>query len=251
MIDADGSTDPREIGIRRRPGVRRGFRQRLALPAWRGTADMEFHRMLGNWVFVFLSRLLFGGRYTDLCYGYNAFWRHVLPRLDLDADGFEIETQMNLRALAAGLKVIEVVSHEHPRIYGDSNLHAIKDGWRVLKTIFKEYIRRRLVRQTAPPEPAYNPVTSTSEPVQLLLNEALHLVLHSGQELSAAACRDALMACNQSLSAIMESTVDPYAHEQAGEAPVDLQFLVRLQYRNGNQHAEEWNAERMLGQVAQ
>ena len=24
----------------------------------------------------------FGGRYTDLCYGYNAFWRRVLPVIE-------------------------------------------------------------------------------------------------------------------------------------------------------------------------
>ena len=44
----------------------------------------------------------FGGCFSDLCYGYNAFWREVLPQLALDADGFEIETMMNVRALHAG-----------------------------------------------------------------------------------------------------------------------------------------------------
>ena len=54
--------------------------------------------------------MLHGGHYTDLCYGYNAFWRRVLPQLDLDGDGFEIETIMNVRALRAGLKIVEIAS---------------------------------------------------------------------------------------------------------------------------------------------
>ena len=51
-----------------------------------------------------MVRVLFGGRFSDLCYGYIAFWRRVLPVLELDSDGFEIETQMSLQALRGGLK---------------------------------------------------------------------------------------------------------------------------------------------------
>src|SRR5205809_87547 len=64
-----------------------------------GTADMPFYRKLGNWGFVLTVRVVFGGKYSDLCYGYNAFWKRVLPSLNLDGDGFEIETIMNVRAL--------------------------------------------------------------------------------------------------------------------------------------------------------
>jgi hypothetical protein len=70
-----------------------------------GTQDMPFYRKVGNWGFVCIVRLLFGGKYTDLCYGYNAFWKRVLPLLDLNCDGFEVETMMNVRALKAGLHI--------------------------------------------------------------------------------------------------------------------------------------------------
>jgi len=90
---------------------------------------------------LILIRLLFGSRYTDLCYGYNAFWKKSLPTLHLDAIGFEIETQMNIRAFKTGLKVVEVPSFESKRIHGKGYLKAIPDGWRVLKTIFKERLK--------------------------------------------------------------------------------------------------------------
>ncbi|MCS6800898.1 MAG: glycosyltransferase family 2 protein [Chloroflexota bacterium] len=138
-IDADGSTDPREIPV---------FVGALLAGAdyvkgsrflqGGGTADMPLYRQQGNWGLTMLVRLLFGGKYTDLCYGYNAFWRRVLPLLALDADGFEIETLMNIRALRAGLKVAEVPSFEAPRIHGEGRLRAFPDGWRVLKTILRE-----------------------------------------------------------------------------------------------------------------
>jgi len=144
MMDADGSTDPAEIPLFCAALLRGAdFVKGSRFLQGAGTADMEMHRMLGNLVFVMSVRLLFGGNFSDLCYGYNAFWRGVLSSLDLDGDGFEIETMMNVRALRAGLKVAEVPSFEHRRRHGTSRLRAIPDGWRVLKTIFKERFATR------------------------------------------------------------------------------------------------------------
>ena len=139
MLDADGSTDPAEIpafvGILLSGA---DFVKGSRFLQGGGTADMSLHRRLGNWGFVQLVRLFFGGSFSDLCYGYNAFWARVVPQLGLDGDGFEIETMMNIRALRVGLRVAEVPSFEAPRVYGVGRLRTIPDGWRVLKTIFKE-----------------------------------------------------------------------------------------------------------------
>lgn len=154
MLDADGSTDPREIahfvgaliaGAEFVKGTR--FAQGA------GTADMSLFRRIGHGGLVFLVRVLFGGRCRDLCYGYMAFWKRILPRIEPDADGFEIETQIALRALRTGLKVAEIPSFEQKRFYGKSNLRTIPDGWRVLKTIVRERVRRprRPLRVTTNP----------------------------------------------------------------------------------------------------
>ena len=149
MLDADGSTDPAEIplfvgGLLSGADFVKGSR----FLQGGGTADMPLYRRLGNWGFVVLVRLLFGGKYSDLCYGYNAFWRRVLPKLSLDGNGFEIETMMNVRALQAQLKVMEVPSFEAKRIYGTGHLKTIPDGLRVLRTIFTERFIRRTAAQT-------------------------------------------------------------------------------------------------------
>jgi glycosyltransferase involved in cell wall biosynthesis len=138
-LDADGSTDPAEIplfvscllgGADYVKGSR--FLQ------GGGTADMGPLRRSGNWALRGLVRVAFGGRYSDLCYGYNAFWRRVLPVFEGDADGFEIETLMNVRVLAAGMRVAEVPSYEAARISGLSNLRTFRDGARVLRLIVRE-----------------------------------------------------------------------------------------------------------------
>jgi glycosyltransferase involved in cell wall biosynthesis len=143
MLDADGSTDPREIPLFVEKLVRGAdFVKGSRFLKGGGTDDMPLYRKLGNGGFVAMVRLLFGGGYTDLCYGYNAFWSWVVPVLELDCSGFEVETMMNVRALRAGLTVGEVPSFEHSRVYGVSNLHTVRDGVRVLKTILRERVRR-------------------------------------------------------------------------------------------------------------
>jgi glycosyltransferase involved in cell wall biosynthesis len=139
MLDADGSTDPQEIPafvavLLAGADFAKGSRFLHSA----GTVDISRIRRLGNWGLTMIVRLLYGGAFSDLCYGYNAFWREVLPELDLDCDGFEIETLMNIRAFTAGLRIIEVPSFEADRIHGQSNLRTIPDGWRVLKTIMRE-----------------------------------------------------------------------------------------------------------------
>jgi glycosyltransferase involved in cell wall biosynthesis len=144
MLDADGSTDPAEIPLfvgALLSGA--DFAKGSRFLQGGGTADMPFYRKFGNWGFVWMVRLAFGGKYTDLCYGYNAFWRRVLPHLDLNCSGFEVETMMNVRALKAGLLITEVPSFESERIYGVSRLKTMPDGWRVLTTIIREIISRR------------------------------------------------------------------------------------------------------------
>jgi hypothetical protein len=139
MLDADGSTDPIEIP-RFVDALVDGadFAKGSRFLGDGGSTDLSRLRAFGNWGLVFLVRLLFGGRYTDLCYGYNAFWASVLPVLALDGTGFEIETMMNVRALRHGLRVSEVPSFERSRIHGESNLRTFRDGWRILCTIVRE-----------------------------------------------------------------------------------------------------------------
>jgi glycosyltransferase involved in cell wall biosynthesis len=141
MLDADGSMDPGEIpgfvgALLAGADMAKGSRFHQG----GGTSDMPLYRQLGNLGFVVLVRLLFGGRYSDLCYGYAAFWTRVLPHLQLDSDGFEVETVLNVRALRVGMHVTEVPSYESPRVYGKGRLRTIPDGWRVLKAIVRERI---------------------------------------------------------------------------------------------------------------
>jgi glycosyltransferase involved in cell wall biosynthesis len=139
MIDADGSTDPCEIP-RFLSALRTGadFVKGTRYVQGGGSQDLTPFRSLGNRVLTAIVNTLWRTNYTDLCYGYIAFWRKHLNVLTPDCRGFEIETLLCIRAAGRGLRVAEVASYESSRISGTSNLHATKDGIRVFRTILSE-----------------------------------------------------------------------------------------------------------------
>jgi glucosyl-dolichyl phosphate glucuronosyltransferase len=142
MMDGDGSTPGGEI-LRFVSALVAGadFAKGSRFASSAGSNDITLARRLGNWGLSGLVNLAFGTQYTDLCYGYNAFWAKHLAVLNLDCDGFEIETVMNIRAAKAGLWVQEIPSQELPRVHGESNLRVFGDGWRILKAITTETLR--------------------------------------------------------------------------------------------------------------
>ncbi|HEX6391149.1 MAG TPA: glycosyltransferase family 2 protein [Solirubrobacteraceae bacterium] len=143
MLDADGSTDPAEIpefvaALIEGADFAKGSR----FARGGGSTDITPLRRAGNSVLNATVNALFGTHYTDLCYGYNAFWRHCLDHMHVTCDGFEVETVINVRVARSGLTVREVPSVEHERLHGESKLHVVRDGTRVLKTIVRERLRR-------------------------------------------------------------------------------------------------------------
>jgi glycosyltransferase involved in cell wall biosynthesis len=138
-IDADGSTHGAEI-IQFVGALLAGadFAKGSRFSGSGRSDDITGVRRRGNRLLNLLVNRMFRTQFTDLCYGYNAFWARHLGALRLDCVGFEVETLMNIRAAKAGLKIHEIPSHERRRIFGSSNLHACRDGWRILKVIIRE-----------------------------------------------------------------------------------------------------------------
>jgi glycosyltransferase involved in cell wall biosynthesis len=164
-LDADGSTDAREI-VRFVTALIAGadFVKGSRFACGGGSADLTTTRRLGNKFLGALVNQLFGTHYTDLCYGYNALWARHLDTLGLDCAGFEVETLMNIRAATAGLVVHEVPSFEHRRIHGVSNLRIVMDGRRIAKVIIREWLAHRRAKRVkvGVPSPSEVPASDLS-----------------------------------------------------------------------------------------
>ena len=150
MLDADGSMDPQEIGRFVAP-LTDGydFVKGSRFLAGGGTTDMTLLRKTGNAALMLATNILYRTRFSDLCYGYVAFRRHILPQLALTADGFEIEMQLIARAVRTSQRIHEVPSFESPRMHGKSNLRTFPDGWRVLRSLLRERVARITASEAA------------------------------------------------------------------------------------------------------
>jgi glycosyltransferase involved in cell wall biosynthesis len=141
MLDADGSMDPHEIGWFVSPLQHDfDFVKGSRYVTGGGSDDITLLRSAGNRALTGLANMVLRSDYSDLCYGYIAMRRECLQVLELESDGFEIETELIVRASRAGLRIAEVPSRELSRISGNSNLNTFRDGWRVLRTLAREYV---------------------------------------------------------------------------------------------------------------
>lgn len=157
MFDADGSADPAEIPAFVQALIDGAdFAKGSRFAKGGGSEDITRLRGWGNAGLNLVANTAFKTKFSDLCYGYNAFWRDLVPQLDLPGldlvapaggmlwgDGFEIETVINCRMAAAQVSITEVPSVELSRIHGESNLRTFADGTRVLRTIMAEHRRMR------------------------------------------------------------------------------------------------------------
>ena len=140
-LDADGTTDPDDIPRFVEPLLRdcdfaKGSRFALSRPVGKPR-----HRVFGNWVIVTTYNILYRARYSDLCSGYNAFWRQAMGRVDLSGWTGQEEPLLNARVRKAGLRVVEVGHHDKGRIAGETKQPSLRQGLGAFRTVIRERFR--------------------------------------------------------------------------------------------------------------
>jgi len=140
-LDADGATDPKDMPKFIEPLLKgydfaKGSRFTSSLPA-----NKASHRIFGNLLIAAVFNIVYGGRYTDLCSGYNAFWKRALERVNFESsDCFEDEPLLVARVKRAGLRIAEVGHRDLGRIYGEGKAPSWRQGLKAIKTIVRERI---------------------------------------------------------------------------------------------------------------
>jgi len=92
---------------------------------------------IGNFLFNTVIMILTGKIVTDSQTGFRAIKRNVLETLDLESDGYEIETEITVKSLRNGYVFKEMPITIERRKYNISKLKLLSDGTRILKTILK------------------------------------------------------------------------------------------------------------------
>jgi len=144
MVDGDATYPAPEV-------------HRLMEPVIKGEADMvvgsrlssgtnsEFRQInrLGNRFVLAVLNSIFGVRLTDILSGYRAFTRDFVKTLPLFGGGFEIETELTIKAIARGWRIVEIPTTLTSRPEGShSKINLFRDGALIINTIlalFRDY----------------------------------------------------------------------------------------------------------------
>ncbi|MDQ3799094.1 MAG: glycosyltransferase [Acidobacteriota bacterium] len=144
MIDGDSTYPPGEVW-------------KLINPVLNQEADMvvgsrlmsesssEFKKLnrFGNKIFLWTINYIFGVRLTDILSGYRAFNRNFVKNLPLFGGGFEIETELTIKALTRDYQIVEIPIDLGVRPEGSSSkINYLRDGFLILNMIlslFRDY----------------------------------------------------------------------------------------------------------------
>lgn len=140
MLDGDDTYSPEEV-MRMVEPLHNGFSDvvigsRLGGQI-QGAAMTTFNR-LGNWLFTNGVRTVYRANVTDVLTGYFAWKKDALQALHpyLKSEGFAIEMEMVTKMARLGIRMTSVPVSYHPRA-GESNLHPVRDGWRIMRMFIK------------------------------------------------------------------------------------------------------------------
>ncbi len=142
-MDCDGETDPRDLIRFIEPLLNScDFVKGSRFAA--GLSGKPAVRRLGNWIIMTVFNLLYGTKFTDLCSGYNAFWRERALDAGLWMDaGWYYEPRIVAQVMHRGLRVGEVAQTFYGRITGKSKLSNWAQGINSIWYIVRERVRTK------------------------------------------------------------------------------------------------------------
>lgn len=92
----------------------------------------------GNRLVRYFINKIFHSDIKDVMTGYRALSRYMILNVPLLSEGFEIETEMTIKALDANMRIKQIPIFYSDRPLGsESKLNTFSDGYRILKTILK------------------------------------------------------------------------------------------------------------------
>ena len=109
---------------------------RLSKGQYAAQNKRSFHNF-GNHLVKKLVNFCFKSSLKDIMSGYRIFSKLFAKNVPILSDGFEVETEMTIRCLDRKIEIVEIPVNYRDRPAGSfSKLNTIRDGFRVLRTIF-------------------------------------------------------------------------------------------------------------------
>jgi len=140
-IDSDGSHNPEELPKLIDPIIK-GEGDFIIGSRFQNKANVFQSRInrVGVSILNFLIRILIRQRFTDSQSGYRAFKSSLIKKVNLKSNGYEIESEMLIKAVKRGFKTKEIPIKCGQRTYGKSKLDPLKDGAKIFASVIAAFI---------------------------------------------------------------------------------------------------------------
>ncbi len=152
FMDGDGSDRPEQIPALLAPLLSQtaDFVHGTRLLGERGAGALSLPQIVAGHVAGHLIRLVYGVRYTDMS-PFRAIRRESLDQLGMQDESFGWNLEMQMRAAAAGLRIVELPVGQRPRAGGVSKVSGdISVVARVVWVLATTFIRLAATLRRAP-----------------------------------------------------------------------------------------------------
>jgi glycosyltransferase involved in cell wall biosynthesis len=139
-MDADGAHQPEEIPKLLFPILKSPHIDAVIGSRFLGDLDvsaMSKLHFVGNKLINLTMRILTGKWISDSQSGFRAYRREVFDSMKIESMGFDIETELTIKALVNGFTIAEVPITCMRRVDSVSRLNTFKDGLAIFRTIFE------------------------------------------------------------------------------------------------------------------
>lgn len=142
FFDADGSHNAHDIPLFITPIANNKADLVIGSRRTGGSFDLNMSasgilRSGGSDFLAYLVNKRFGTNLSDILYSFRAVRKSIVTKLDLSANGFEIEQEMVVKCLKKGYKLLEIPSRENARAWGKAKLRTIT-GVKFILHLIKE-----------------------------------------------------------------------------------------------------------------
>ena len=143
IFNADGSFNPNELhqmyDLLENKNIEMVFASRYENGC--SSEDDTLITLIGNFIFTKLGNIFFKLKITDILYTYVVGVTDVFKNLDIQSKDFGFCVELPIKAQKKNYKITTSKSNERARIGGKKKVNAIRDGFLILKTMIKLFLK--------------------------------------------------------------------------------------------------------------
>ncbi|MBN1296068.1 glycosyltransferase family 2 protein [bacterium] len=149
-IDADGSHDPDDIPRLVQP-IRDNTADMVIGSRFKGGSDElvgtinQLFRITGSNIITTFINYRWNVHLSDTQNGFRALRREAAEAINLQVDGFPIETEMDIQLLQRRFRIGEVAAHEYARKGGESKIRLVKIWYQYPLLLLKTWFQPRFI----------------------------------------------------------------------------------------------------------